>query len=507
MKPDRFWNMTRHLHDDKITNRSTKVALGAGMGLLAVGTGVWPALAGVAVTMAAVSTVQGLWENYKREKSEITRTMLYEAHGQLIDPHCSESSEKKAHSYHNFYEMLERFSKTNTITSEHLEMMVNLRDKTVSTSKATLYTSMVHRLNLATSTMVKTWSDRLAQKYYELAMDIKLSNRLSDSIKNIQTIEKARSMIDMAMKNRDYNAPNLAKREKLLAKLESLNNELTKGFSLDGFEQPSIFAPEAMSKLLIAIERERALLKSEQVTFFSMKLWAPDATEIADAVVNAQDTARLAWISEDTPFEQLKNDKFKTPLELLEGHEKLHNVLRHSHGRRVKLWGFSEFEAVDNLPKNIARDLTYIDSTDPTYKKMHDLQQETEKFRRATLTGIANEDYAKLNNKDLFAQRSDALIDRAHLVGRYCVLCEYLGWDDALNKIKQTLSDLSNSLTGVKVLGLDPATLGKLTPEEGAASLHQVQNTIEKLHSRLITNPARMATSLEIHNHAELSVT
>jgi hypothetical protein len=73
-----LWKLSRYMFDDNTTKQSTNIGIGAGLGLLAAGSGILPALAGVSMTIFAAGALRGLWDNYKLKNATITQQEVNE---------------------------------------------------------------------------------------------------------------------------------------------------------------------------------------------------------------------------------------------------------------------------------------------------------------------------------------------------------------------------------------------------------------------------------------------
>ena len=512
---DRFWEMTRHFFDERIKGHSEKAAFAAGMGLLAIGTGIYPALAGVAVTMVVASTALGLFDSFKRGHGKITYEMLLDAQANLIEPTSSASASKKANSYLNFYEMLDRFSQSNTITYEYLEMMVKFRDRaraaltheqipyagTTEPLFGHLYGTPLYTSVTSSEIRIKEWAPEVATTYYNAAMSERLSNNLSESIYNLHMLKIARLALDIVEPDgpAEYQEKE-ARLKSLLEKVTTLKNEHKNGVSLDDFRldikdkyQRTEWLPRiAANTLYEDIEHEMEMLTPKPRVTQSFKPWKPDRNEIAAAVLNARDEVRVQWEKNGMRLETTSDGEFKTSEEILAGNKKLYDVLRHAYEEpRYGPSDLASLEIIHNFSTNIKHSLQYVEISNPIHEKLTQLGLAAEDFRKSSLAAIADDLRNKLYEIELQPHhRSDNFLQYAETFSRYCVLCDHLDNQYYLGCAQTRLSDLSTTLKGIEITGLDTKTLGHWTVENAEKLIQETQPVVDQVLNRLNVNIA-----------------
>ena len=464
---DEFWEITRALqlyaHDPEIKGRSGKLAIAAGVGLLATGTGFFPALAGVAVTMVVANAAQGLFDRFKRTHGKITEQMLLDEYASLIKPTSSASADKKAHSYLNFQEMFDRFSESNPITYEHLDMMVNFRDlahtaleheqrpyanyKPAFALGGHLYGTPLYTVSTVSDIRVTELAPEVATRCYEAAM----SENMPSSPRLVITALLAQGLV----KTRGPAAYQEAqtRRKNLSEKAAAINNDLN----------PSV---------------------SNEIEILTPEPRVTGRDEIAAAVLDARNGVRL----ETTP-----NSELKTSEEILAGHTKLYDVLRHAY--KTPIAGPSDLaslEIIHNFSENIEKSLQDVDISDPIHEKMTQLRLAAEDFRKATFSAVAKDLEKDLPYANAWIPRSDDLLKYTGTLARYSVLCEHLDWQYQLLCAQPKLSDLSTRLTQINITGLDPKTLGEWTIKSAETLIQSAQPVVDQVLARLAANAAEL---------------
>lgn len=263
MRDGLLWKISRHLYDDKITGRSGKVALGVGIGVLATGSGVLPALFSVSATMAVAGAVQGAWNSYKRSMGQVSHRQLHEAHlNSLSIPH-SGTPHTRASAYNNFYDNLERFSTQTPVGAEHVSMMSWLKntiasdiERTTATGKST---GPLPDLHEKTKGLLGRWAQKTAERSLANAIDLPVHNGLHEAMEHARAIDLANQAQDVLIEE-GFDNGNSARHKTLLRdKLTVLQNTIatkgidTLGFSADGAHRQIAYLHGEMARLASAL--------------------------------------------------------------------------------------------------------------------------------------------------------------------------------------------------------------------------------------------------------------
>lgn len=259
MRDGLLWKISRHLYDDKITGRSSKVALGVGIGVLATGSGVLPALFGVSATMAVAGALQGAWDSYKRSTKQVSHRQLHEAHLDSLSIPRSGTAHTRASAYNNFYDTLERFSKQSDVGGEHLSMMSGLKTAIASdiehTTAAGKATGPLPDLHEKAKRLLGQWAQKTADRTLAKAVDLPVQNGLHEAMEYTRALDLANRAQDVLIEE-GFDNGNAARQKTLLRdKLGMLQDIIatkgidTLGFSAEGAHRQIAYLHGEMARL------------------------------------------------------------------------------------------------------------------------------------------------------------------------------------------------------------------------------------------------------------------
>lgn len=263
MRDGLLWKISRHLYDDKITGRSSKVALGVGIGVLATGSGMLPALFGVSATMAVAGALQGAWDSYKRSTKQVSHRQLHEAHLDSLSIPRSGTAHTRASAYNNFYDTLELFSKQSDVGGEHLSMMSGLKTAIASdiehTSAAGKATGPLPDLHEKAKRLLGQWAQQTADRTLAKAVDLPVQNGLHEAMEYTRALDLANRAQEVLIEE-GFDNGNAARHKTLLRdKLAVLQNIIatkgvdTLGFPAEGAHRQIAYLHGEMARLATAL--------------------------------------------------------------------------------------------------------------------------------------------------------------------------------------------------------------------------------------------------------------
>ncbi len=496
MRDGLLWKISRHLYDDKITGRSGKVALGVGIGVLAAGSGVLPALFSVSATMAVAGAVQGAWNSYKRSTGQVSHRQLHEAHlDSLSIPH-SGTPHTRAGAYNNFYDNLARFSTQTQVGPEHLSMMSGLKnaiasdiERTTATGKST---GPLPDLHEKAKSLLGQWAQKTAERSLATAIDLPVHNGLHEAMEHARAIDLANQAQDVLIEEGFDNGNSARNKTLLRDKLAVLQNTIaskgvdTLGFSADGAHRQIAFLHGEMARLASALSP--APLVRDVV--------AQDS-ENQLARHRAVENAWFATFAKDAP--PGARNPGETPQAVAAVYEAFHGTLANVAKHYPQELTVRSMEMAALMHERLQDAIADMQPTGDALARMEQLVQKTQAFLGKYSPQVVINTDQRIQNAPLgdgtgnaiqtLGRISDGLAAQT-LVQRFSAPEHF----DAQRT--QRLAEQAGRLQATLVLGIDEKTLGGYTVENAKLAIAEFNQKIER--AVLATTPASQSASFSM---------
>lgn len=191
----KLWNVARYMYDDDTTKSSTLVGVGAGIGLLAAGSGILPSLVGVSAAIAAAGAIRGMIDNYRRNNATISQRDVIEAYSAILQPDSNRPVLNQAASYHNALDSIERHSAQGGVGMFNIGMMRSI-DKSLdwaieSASQKNESAQTLQYLKEKSQSLLQTYLGPVASKRFVDATSAMVSQDLYTMVDSVSALREA----------------------------------------------------------------------------------------------------------------------------------------------------------------------------------------------------------------------------------------------------------------------------------------------------------------------------